>query len=44
MEGKVPSQKKKYPLFYKTTPSWKVHLSKTVRFRNHDKVMLVQSF
>lgn len=38
MEGKVPSQKKKYPLFYKTTPSWKVHLSKTVRFRNHDKV------
>jgi len=38
MEGKVPSEKKKYPLFYKKTPSWQVHLSKTVRFRNHDKV------
>nr|CAG4642510.1 EOG090X0689 [Evadne anonyx] len=38
MEGKVPSQKKKYPLFFKKLPSWQVHLSKTVRFRNHNQV------
>nr|CAG4648655.1 EOG090X0689 [Polyphemus pediculus] len=38
MNGKVPSQKKKPPPFYYDSPSWKNHLSKTVRFRNHEQV------
>jgi len=38
MDGKVPTEKKKLPLFYMKTPSWQVHLSKTVRFRNHNQV------
>nr|CAG4637008.1 EOG090X0689 [Ceriodaphnia reticulata] len=37
-DGKVASKQKKKPLFYQSYPSWQVHLSKTERFRNQEKV------
>ena len=44
MDGQVPSERKKYPKFYEKLPSWQVHLSKTIRFRNHEKVRALSSY
>ena len=39
-EGKVVTKKKKFRMISETDPSWLNHLSKTERFRNHEKVRL----
>nr|CAG4644790.1 EOG090X0689 [Leptodora kindtii] len=38
MNGRVPTVKRKVPKFFERLPSWQVHLSKTLRFRNHKDV------
>ena len=38
MGNKVKSAKKRHLKFFQKLPSWQVHLSKTQRFRNHEKV------
>lgn len=40
MKGKVVLKKKKFPPFYTKLPGWELHLKKTLRFRNQEKVRI----
>ncbi|XP_014288372.1 small ribosomal subunit protein uS5m [Halyomorpha halys] len=40
MKGKVVLQKKKFTPFYKKLPGWELHLKKTLKYRNQDKVRI----